>query len=355
MLAVFLFGWVRIRRQSMPAKGTSMPGISIVVAARNEEENIESLMHDLAGIAYPIEKFEVIVVNDHSTDATAANVNLMIKELSNARLFDLDEGKKGKKEALRLGITEARFEIIVTTDADCHFSNNWLSCLSSYFEQEETKMLVGAVRLAGDHSLFSRMQIIEFVSLVGSTAAAIGLGYPIMCNGANLAFRKNVFKEVRGYEGNLRIASGDDEFLMRKIAHRYPGSIRFLNYYEAVVSSLPQKNIRNFYYQRLRWAGKWRHNSDPVAQFLAVFVFVSQLAFVGLLWNNLIAPDKTLGLVIGKLFLEGLFIYWVGRFLDRRFDILAFLTLQIIYPFYVTVIGVFSFFAPYGWKGRNYK
>jgi len=355
LLVVFLFGWIMIRRQSMPVKGNATPGISIVVAVRNEEENIQTLLHDLSAIVYPAGKFEVIIVNDHSTDATTEKVKARIGNLSRARLLELPEGKKGKKEALRLGIEQAQFEIIATTDADCRFSKNWLTCLSLYFEQGETKMVVGAVKLTADNSFFSRLQVTEFASLVGSTAAAIGLGHPILCNGANLAFQKSAFNEVQGYDGNLQIASGDDEFLMRKIMHHYPGGIKFLNYYEAVVSSHAQTTIQGFFHQRLRWAGKWKHNTDSLTRLLAVFIFTSHIAFAGLVFRSFFWPDITLGLVIGKIFLEGVFIFWVDRFLDRRFDILAFLSLQIMYPVYVTTIGVFSLFSAYRWKSRNYK
>ena len=355
LLLVFLFGWIMIRRQSMPVKGTSTPRISVVVAVRNEEENIQTLLHNLSAIIYPVGKLEVIIVNDHSTDATMEKAKSLIGHLSTARLLDLPEGREGKKEALSFGIEAAQFEIIATTDADCQFSKNWLTCLSLYFEQDETKMLVGAVKLIAAPSFLSRLQLTEFASLVGSTAAAIGLRHPIMCSGANLAFQKSAFNEVQGYSGNFQIASGDDEFLMRKINRRYPGGIKFLNYYEAVVSSHAQKSIQDFIHQRLRWAGKWKHNTDSMTQLLAVFIFVSHLAFAGLVIKNFFGPDATLGLVIAKFFLEGVFIFWVGRFLDRRFDILAFLILQIIYPVYVITIGVFSLFSPYRWKNRNYK
>ena len=341
----------------MPVKTGSPPGMSIVVAVRNEEENIRTLVRELSGMAFPKEKFEVIIVNDHSSDATVKNLELSFEELTNFRLVELAEGKEGKKEALQFGIEQACFEIIATTDADCTFSKNWLTCVSSYFEQAETKMVVGGVKLIGDHSFFSQLQVTEFESLMGSTAAAIGLGHPMMCNGANLAFRKSAFVEVGGYADNMQIASGDDEFLMRKIVRRYPNGIRFLNYYEAIVTSNTQKRMQEFYHQRLRWAGKWRHNTDLVTKLVAVLVFVSHLAFLGLVGINLMGGGGggTFGLPIAKLFLEGVFIYWVSRFLHLRFNPIAFLSLQFIYPLYVTVIALFSLFSRYQWRGRNYK
>lgn len=354
LLLVFLFGWVRIRRQLMPAKEPLSPGISIVVAMRNEEENVQNLIQDLSAIVYPPEKFEIILVNDHSTDATYEKAKSLIKDLPGFRILDLPSGVEGKKEALSFGIDEARFEIISTTDADCRFSKNWPGCISLYFQEEGTKMLVGAVKFMESNSFFSRLQVTEFISLVGSTGAAIGLGHPIMCNGANLSFRKDVFAEVKGYEGNLQIASGDDEFLLCKIFKRYPTGIKFLNFYEATVTSQPQGTIKDFFYQRIRWAGKWRHNSDLLTQVLAVFIFVSQIAFAGLIIKNFYSQDGTIGLILYKIFLEGIFFSWVARFLERRFDFLAFLTLQIVYPIYVMVIAVFSLFSSYQWKDRKY-
>ena len=118
LLLAFLFGWVRVRRQSMPPKGHAMPGFSVVVAVRNEADNIQNLVNDLALLAYPPEKFEVILVNDHSTDATDEKIRSMLVDFSSCRLLRLPEGNEGKKAALQLGIAAARFEIIVTTDAD---------------------------------------------------------------------------------------------------------------------------------------------------------------------------------------------------------------------------------------------
>lgn len=355
LLLVLLFGWVRIRRQTMPVRGSQVPGISVVVAMRNEEGNIQALIQSLNSLAYPREKYEVILVNDHSVDRTRELADGMIRNVKNIRLFDLPPGKEGKKQALAFAIQETKFDTIATTDADCSFSKNWLQCISFCFEDPGTKMVTGAVKLTSDHSFFYRLQSAEFILLIGSGAAAIGLGHPVMCNGANLAFRKEVFNEVAGYKDNAHIASGDDEFLMRKIFGRYPKGIRFLNLYEGVVSSRPQRTLNDFIHQRIRWAGKWRHNTDLVTQALAVFIFMSHLSFIGLILLNLESPNGTMAPVFVKIFLEGVFFYWIGRFLDRGFDIPAFLVWQFLYPIYVTIIGLSSLTRGYQWKSRNYQ
>jgi len=353
LLVALLVGWVRIRRQAMPARSASPPAISIVVAVRNEEGTIRTLLRDLGGMAFPRDRFEVIVVNDHSTDATKVQGAEFLTD--NIRIVDLPPERNGKKEALEFGISQARFDIIATTDADCTISKNWLTCVASYFGNADTHLLIGAVKLMGDDSFFSQMQVTEFVSLTGSTAAAIGLGHPVMCNAANLAFRKDTFIELGGYEGNKSVASGDDEFLMRKILQRYPAGIRFLNYYEAVISSATLDTMKELIHQRLRWAGKWKQNSDGVAKLLAVFVVLAHVSFIVLLalWNKL--PGISLTVLSAKIFLEGVFIFWVGRFLDREFNVVTFIAWQLLYPFYVVSIGIFSLFTDYTWKGRNYS
>ncbi|NOT76816.1 MAG: glycosyltransferase [Cyclobacteriaceae bacterium] len=355
LLIVLLVGWILVRRQSISLNKVATPGISIVLAARNETNLIENIITDFSRIAYPSDKFEAIIVNDHSTDDTVLRAEQLTKNFSNIRILHLPQGKEGKKQALTFGIENSSFEIIAATDADCRISKNWLRCIASHFETDETKMVIGAVKLTAGKSFFKRLQVMEFISLVGSTASTIGLGHPIMCNGANLAFRKDTFKEVKGYEGNLQIASGDDEFLMRKIFKRYPTGIKFLNFYEAVVSSLPQESISGFFQQRLRWAGKWKHNSDLVTQAIAVLILLAQISFIGLIIRNLNSVDATVVLIGVKLFLEGTMIFWTGRFLERRFDVLAFAALQILYPVYVVVIGIASLMISYRWKNRNYK
>ncbi len=354
LLLALLVGWVRIRRQPMPPRTTDPTPISVIVAARNEAGNIGSLLDDLGSTAFPPDRWELIIVDDHSTDATAEIVRQAISSIPQARFLQLPEGRTGKKAALKLGIEDAHFGVIATTDADCIVSKNWLACMASYFGQETTKLVVGPVKLVESSSFIDSLQVMEFVSVAGTTAATVGLGHPVMANGANMAFRKETFKEVGGYDDNLVIASGDDEFLLRKVMRKYPLGIRYLNYYEAAITTPPLPTIGAFASQRIRWAGKWRYNSDWLARALAFFILVAQFSFIALLVLSVGQPTL-LGLVFIKLLLEGVFIGWVSRFLDQRFDVLAFVVLELLYPFYVLFIGIGSMFLSFQWKGRRYS
>ncbi len=355
MLMAFLVGWSEARWQVSPPEGTTMNGISVVIAFRNEEAHLHDLINDLAALAYVKDCFEVILVDDHSTDRSMGVVRKEIGNLRNFRAIELPEENSGKKQALDFGIRQAKFEIIATSDADCRFDPQWLWQISTYFEKEETQLLVGAVKLKSGASLFSRLQALEFSSLIGSAAATIGLGHPVMCNGANLSFRIAAFVEVGGYDDNIAIPSGDDEFLMRKIFRKYPDGVSFLNVQEAVVTSQPQSTLSGFLSQRIRWAGKWKHNKDTLSRALAVFILPAQLSYVGLWYAFFLEPDMVITFLLIKMILEGVFLAGVARFLRERIDPVSFVLWQVLYPFYAIGIGLLSLRASYRWKDRKYK
>ena len=215
-------------------------------------------------------------------------------------------------------------------------------------------MLIGAVSLQNENHFFSQLQSIEFASVIGTGMSLCKWGNPTMCNGANLSFRKKIFKELDGYSGNEHIASGDDEFLMRKIQSKHPSSIHILNPTESVVITKSQASISDFIHQRLRWASKWKSNTSILAKLLAVFMFVTQASWLALIiWlivdNSMIA----IAIFVLKLIFDLFFLTSVCRSLKMRFNFLAFTCLQFLYPVYVLVIGSFSQIKNPEWKGRR--
>jgi len=333
--------------------GGEMPLVSVVVAARNEEERLPALLHDLARQDYP--DFEVIVVDDHSEDGTAALVGEYAA--GTTRFTVVGNAQTGKKQALTTGIAAARGEIIITTDADCRVSSAWVGTLARYFQRPRVQMAFGPVRMRADDTFFSQLQQLEFASLTGAAAATHQQGYPAFCNGANLAFRKAAFHEVGGYADNTHIPSGDDEFLMRKIIARYPQSLVFAGSRQAIVTTDPQPTTKAFVHQRLRWAGKWKHNTSLSTKLLAIYILLVQLAFITLPIFVIAGAAQPIMLVIllWRLIVEAGYLYAITRFLGLPFRLTAFVTLQLIYPVYVTSIGLLSWIMPYEWKGRPAK
>ncbi len=355
LLMAFLFGWSESRFQVAPLQGATMSGISVIVPFRNEEQNLPVLIKSLSKLAYVIHNYEVILVDDHSTDGSRALAERFVRDGRNIRLLSLPEGVVGKKQALLAGIQASGFDIIATTDADCQFHEQWLWQISTYFERAETQMLVGPVNLATDKSLLSRLQAMEFTSLAASTAAAIGIGHPILCNGANLAFRKNAFHEVGGYEGNMDIPSGDDEFLLHKMMKHFRRGVVYLNAPEGIVTSNPVGSLKDFIGQRVRWAGKWKHNTDPLAKWLAVFIAAAHFSFFALLVLFIMNPGMIFTFLLIKVILEGVLLAGMTRFYGVPFDALAFGLWQILYTPYVLLIGILAQGNHYRWKDRNFK
>lgn len=350
LLILLLVGWKKAMSAPREEPTGKEPLISVIIPVRNEELTISHILGNL--VAQEYKNFEVVIVNDDSEDET-----LWMASKSELKNLNLIHNKgKGKKAAIASGVAAARGSIIVTTDADCTVSPSWLKIIRAHFREPKTMFAFGGVRMEGENTFFDTLQAMEFASLIGVGASTAALRAPTMCNGANLAFRKKVFGEVKGYQGNVEVPSGDDEFLMRKVRARYPDGIRFINHPEAIVTTRTQATPEAFFNQRIRWASKWRYNSSRGTQGLAVAVALFQTVFI-VNWILVLTPWilQSLFLIAIKMILEAAILLQVCRFLSTRWNWLAFFTLQIVYPFYVIAVAVASFFRPFEWKHRTYK
>ena len=356
LLKMLYSGFVKIIEQRPTETIKATQTLSVIVPFRNEELNISQLLSDLFAQQYPTEKFEILLVNDHSEDQSMLKAEEVINTSSFSNCIFIQPAKFGKKAAITEGVKHATGNVIVTVDADCRVGADWLKSINAMFVDENVKMVFGPVRIESGNSIFSNMQSIEFSSLIGSGAASMAYGIPIMCNGANLAFRKEIFDKVSGYEGNTQIASGDDEFLMRKIARNFPSGIKFNNYKQGVVSTNPQSSLSEFTAQRIRWAGKWRAYQDVKSKILAVFIFSFHVLVLSLPFFVLRGKFPLLFisvLILGKAFIEYKFLHLVTRWLGIRWHWPAFILLQITYSLYAVVTGLAALFVKPMWKGRK--
>ena len=352
-VGLLTLGWDKSVRGHVFPDHDENPLLSIVIPVRNEQAGIIHLLEDIRNQSY--QNFEVIVVNDSSRDNTADIVLNFTSQ--DARFRFLASRGEGKKVALTTGINASRGEIIVTTDGDCRVKVDWLKAVQKYFQAHDTKMVFGAVKLEGS-SFFSVLQAHEFLSLVGTGAATMWYGVPSMCNGANLAFRKGVFFEVGGYANNLHIPSGDDEFLMRKIFQLYPKGIYFLSDSKGVVKTTASMDLKEFVHQRVRWAGKWKHNVSSGNAVLAIFIFCFQVSVLLLavgLAMGWIGVGLGASLFFLKFIADGIFLKKIARFVKVPWKWPAFVFLQIFYPIYAVSIGLISSFSTFEWKGRKLK
>jgi biofilm PGA synthesis N-glycosyltransferase PgaC len=354
LVIALIVGWKKAVKNGYPPSGKIDNLISVVIPVRNEQAKVASLINDLERQTYSA--FEVVFVDDHSDDETNAVVRALIKDDDRFRIIKCFG--HGKKKALTEGIEQGKGEIVVTTDADCCVGPDWLSSINQYFQDKKLKMAFGGVRVAEDETLFSNLQAVEFSSLIGTGAATNALNFPSMCNGANLAIRREVVLEVDAYNDNLHIPSGDDEFLLRKVHEKYPDGIRFMAATEVIVSTHPLSDLDEFIQQRIRWAGKWRHHDTMGSKVLAVGILTFQIAFILILpftIAGLVSPEIFVLLVLCKLLSESFFLSQITKFLKVNWNWGSFIMLQFLYPIYVVFIGTSAHFQPFTWKGRRMK
>ena len=357
VISLFIRGW-RKNTAHFDEQQPSKLWVSVVVAVRNEENNILTLLQSLWNQQYPNHLYEVIISDDFSSDQTPALVTGFISDKENFHLITpTPQDTRGKKAALDRAIAQSRGSIIVTTDADCTMGVNWLYSIVQEFEQSATKFIIAPVTIEdSSRCLFSLMQTLEFMSLTGATGGAAGMRNPIMCNGANMAFAKEARREVLNHVSGKNHASGDDVFLMHAIKKKYPAQIRFLKNKEALVYTLPAKTIREFFSQRIRWAGKSAGYSDPFtlvtgAVVAGLNVFIVLMAVLTLTMHSL-AP-ALLVIVLLKLAIDGILLTQVAVFLSRKKLLLLYPLVAIMYPFYVCTTLLLSLAKPIKWKQRR--
>jgi biofilm PGA synthesis N-glycosyltransferase PgaC len=237
----FLIGWIRIKKFKKGAPAPSSVFTSVIIAVKNEEQNIPSLLNSLANQTIHHADYEIIIINDHSNDNTEYLMNSA--DLPNLKLLNLPLGKRGKKDALQFGISNSTGDLIITTDADCIHHSVWLETISTYYSQYKPKLIIAPV-LMQSKSFFEHLQALDFFSLIASGAGASGIKRPIMCNGANLAFDKKTYEEFQD-PFHKSFSSGDDVFLLLNMKRKYRKDIKFLKSEEALVLTKPKKHWVN--------------------------------------------------------------------------------------------------------------
>ncbi len=337
---------------------------SIIIPARDEEENIQSCLQTVLQQHYPADLFEVIVINDHSTDQTESIIRLLQQEYANLQLINLTDHLQGarinayKKKAIELAIGQSVGTWIVTTDADCKVTDHWLSAMDAYIRANQPVFIAAPVMFTDDHSFLSVFQLLDFISLQGITAAAVSAGYHTMCNGANIAYRKDVFDEVGRFSGIDHIASGDDMLLMYKIKQKYPGRLGYLFCKEAIVTTAPMPDWESFLNQRIRWASKADTYRDKTIFWTLALVYAVNLLLLVLL---LISPFRENGfscwlLLAGcKTLIELSLMIPVARFYRQSRALLWFPLMQPVHIMYTVIAGWLGKFGTYHWKGRKVK
>ncbi|HEV3251185.1 MAG TPA: glycosyltransferase [Puia sp.] len=336
--------------------------VTVIIPARNEEKNIAPCQQSLRHQTYPREYLEIIVVNDHSTDNTESIVkNYAAGNIKLINLRDHVSQKQGyayKKKAIEIAIGASTGELIVTTDADCVAKPDWIKCLSAFHTYKGASCIAAPVRIIDRSTLLSVFESLDFISLQGITGASIHRKIHSMANGANLSYDKNAFYAVEGFKDIDKIPSGDDMLLIHKIYKKFPDRIFFLKSKNAIVSTQPAANWREFFRQRIRWASKASDYDDKRIFRVLLLVYLLNVSIfiflAGSLWNPYWLFLFFI-LVTGKTILEFSFVKSVSRFFNQRHLMKYFFFLQPLHIIYTVITGWLGKFGSYQWKDRKIK
>ena len=363
LITAFIFGWKKVpefKLQGLSAENT----FSIIIPYRNEAENLDRLFKSLTHLNYPRNKYEIILVNDQSTDDSLQLAKNFKAEFTHLNIHLIENKRKTnspKKDAILTAIEKAKFEYIVSTDADCVVPVKWLQCFDENIQSTGSKMIAGPVGFIQPAAIrkpyFQNFEEMDFMSLQATTVGSFGIEKAFMCNAANICYRKENFQEQKVFEQNKEIASGDDVFLLQKM-RKNNIEISFIKSPVAVVHTSYQKSIKNLINQRIRWAAKTSSYVSIFGKFTGLIVFVmnlSLLVFTGLTFLNLFPAQFLLLVFLMKFNADFILIYKSVKFLKREQLMRHYLWCSIAYPFFSVYVAFLSLFSGYEWKGRRFR
>lgn len=358
---IFWFALPLLLKKKKDKGSYSVPLVTVIIAARNEQENIAGCIATLTQQDYPSDRFEVIVSDDHSTDQTKEIV-IQLRDTGKPLMLSLVEAgaadKTGKKPAIERAISLSRGDVILTTDADTARGREWISAMVNEYLANGPKMVLGPVGLTGDR-IFQRMQRLEFLGIMGFTAGSVMAGIPLMCNGANLLYEKKGFAEAGGYSGNLKYPSGDDQFLLSRFRKIYGRNAAiFALRREAIVTTPAEATLRGFLNQRMRWVSKSKGYRDAAVLLSGIFTWLLQAALLSAMVAGIWFPwllQVAAGCFCMKIAADLLLVVPMGVLFGVMKDMWLYVPAQLFQLVYVPLTGVAGLVLPYRWKGRLIK
>ena len=353
-ILAFTFGLYNLKEKFFTFNNKNNVKASVLIAARNEEKNIGNLLKSLYNQTFSKELFEVIIIDDHSEDETISVVENFLKEHKDINLKFFKAEKEGKKYAISQALHLAENELILVTDADCFLKETWIESIVNFYKEENCKMILAPVLLSPAGTFFEKIQVLEHLSLIGSTAGSAAIGFPVMCNGANMAYERLVALEVEKQRKDFNIPSGDDMFLMEYFIKNYGAeNVKFLLSKTAIVKTNTCKNISEFFRQRRRWVSKTKSYTSWKILSTAFVVLFFNLSIISLLVSALFSPTLLIPyflLTFLKFLIDYPLLRNITTFMNQKNLLIWTLPLEFVYPFYAVFTAISGMLINVKWK-----
>jgi len=331
---------------------------SIVIPFRNEATNLENLVDSLNQIEYPTEHLEFIFVNDHSEDKSEIILKRALEKFKYKKsIIQLTGEDTGKKRALQLAIVQAKNECIITTDADCTFSKQWIQAFNKAF-QPGIEFVIGPVINQSGKGILSALQEIESIMLVGITVGSATNHFPLLCSGANLAFTKELYNDLNPYDDNLSVASGDDMFFLTKVLKHDKTKINVLSSKKSLVTTKGSDTLKEMFARSIRWAGKSKQLANFSTSFLSFIVLITNCSLLILFVLPIFYYDYFeifIKLCTFKLIVDVLLFFIIAYYYNRLNKLFFVPIMFFFYPVYLVLVAILMLITKPKWKNRNYS
>ncbi len=360
LMGVFGIGFIRLKTfaaQQVKPKTS----FTLIVPFRNEAENLPALMQSISKFKYPEKLIEILFVNDASEDASVVAIQEFVLKRKPIGWTILENERKSgspKKDAITLAVSKATHDWIFTTDADCKLPENLLNNLDVFIQNTHSKLIAGPVLAIPENRFFiNHYQFLESMTLAGVTMGTFGMGKPLMCNGAHLAYEKEAFEAVNGFEDNDHIASGDDLFLLEKMQTAFPGEVHFLKNKAQIVYTKTESGWSSLVQQRVRWAAKTTGYNNVFSKITGVIVLAANVSLLIAFWMLFQSESGLffLVLILLKWGVDEIFLYQANAFFKREIHWMYLRLMAFLYPVLTIYIAVRALFGNYKWKGRTFK
>lgn len=357
MILFLLYHWLASAEFAPGKDYFPIKKVTVIVPFRNEEQCIAKCIDSLASQNFPENLLEAVLVNDHSRDASVQKAEETIRNTNvagNFTIIHLEETETGKKAALKKGIQNAKGEIIAATDADCIHHPDWLKTLSAKLDESGSDMVCGQVALHDEKGFLGKMQSLDILALQAASFASANAGFPLMCNGAGLIFRKEIFQNEML---NNTTATGDDTFLMFSVWKKNRRKIAFLKS-RAFVLTKGEQTLSGFIQQRKRWASKVSKYKQPHVVITGIIVFLANFSVV--LSGALAFIYPAWVIFFFKIFFcktatDFVFLFAAAKHFKKQKLMWYFIPACLFEAVYTSLITLITLPRSFEWKGRRVK
>lgn len=345
-ILLFLLGlFIKVK-----VENNTTPFFSVIIALKNEENNIENLIYDLKNQDYPKDKHEILLIDNDSEDQTFAKVRTQTKSLDNFFCYSTKNYQsefRYKKEALVMGIEKSHGEIILSSDADCTIPKTWIPGFASHYSKN-VDMIIGFSEVVANNNIFQKFQKLDFMLLMAAAKGSLNLGFPWGASGQNISFRKKAFYNCDGYNDLKTLKGGDDTLFIQKFAKKNTGKILFASNPDTWVKTKAVESFPDFIRQRIRWASEanYTRNFNILVFFISLATFIANSSLLYYLILSIINGNYLyyfLGLMIIKFLAEFLLAIKASKVFNLNQILPIFPVWFFLYPGYTFFLGLMSF------------